>query len=277
MAEDIFDNIIFKNNIEFLNNIEFPTYHDIDLLDNNYKNKFDENKLSININQQFAIIQKSSNKGTTKKNSQIILDKQPKNMSNLLARKRGKPAVNNRKKSHDRKCPCNIRTKITNAYIAFLIQFINSVIELLLKDEDNINQYKMKKLIYINNISINFIKNLKLKSIKDIITDNVGTCHLSDKKNENRKICETIIEKNKQLEKVLNQNYMEFFEYIFHQSQKEVNLNKYGINKIVFLNSEVVLFKDFINNIKNKEKKGKDDLDKYLKKIEEVVENYLKI
>lgn len=277
MAEDIFDNIIFKNNIEFLNNIEFPTYHDIDLLDNNYKNKFDENKLSININQQFAIIQKSSNKGTTKKNSQIILDKQPKNMSNILARKRGKPAVNNGKKSHDRKCPCNIRTKITNAYIAFLIQFINSVIELLLKDEDNINQYKMKKLIYINNISINFIKNLKLKSIKDIITDNVGTCHLSDKKNENRKICETIIEKNKQLEKVLNQNYMEFFEYIFHRSQKEVNLNKYGINKIVFLNSEVVLFKDFINNIKNKEKKGKDDLDKYLKKIEEVVENYLKI
>lgn len=281
MAEDIFDNIIIQDKFELLNNIEYPTYHDNDPIIDNYQNKFDENKLFININQQFAIIQKSSNKSPKKKHSQIILDKKQKNNDNILAKKRGRPAAKNGKKcrrnSHDRKCPCNIRTKITNAYISFLIQFINSVIELLFRDEVNINQFKMKKLIYTNNITIDFIKNLKLKSIKDIITDNVGTCHLSDKNNENIKICKTIIEKNKELEKVLNQNYMEFFEYIFHQSQKEVDLNKYGINKIVFLNSDVVLFKDFINNIKNKEKKGGDDLEKYLKKIEKVVENYLKI
>ena len=66
---------------------------------------------------------------------------------------------------------------------------------------------------------------------------------------------------------------MDFFD-IFYQSQNEVNLQTYGINKTLFLNSNVILYKDFINNIK---KQGGSDLDDYLKKIEEIVENYLKL
>ena len=70
---------------------------------------------------------------------------------------------------------------------------------------------------------------------------------------------------------------MEFFKNIFYQSNREVNLKKYGINKKSFLNSNVVLYKDFINNIKNKENNGGDDLDEYLSLIAKGVENYLSI
>ena len=66
---------------------------------------------------------------------------------------------------------------------------------------------------------------------------------------------------------------MKFFE-IFYTSQKEVNLKQYGVNKSLFLNSNVILYNDFINNIK---KRGGSDLDDYLKKIEEVVAKYLKL
>ena len=66
---------------------------------------------------------------------------------------------------------------------------------------------------------------------------------------------------------------MEFFG-IFSNSHNEVDLKKYGINKTLFLNSNVILYRDFINNIK---KQGGSDLDDYLKKVEEILENYIKL
>ena len=53
---------------------------------------------------------------------------------------------------------------------------------------------------------------------------------------------------------------------IYFAKKREFNLTKYGINKNIFLNSDVILYKDFINNIKNKENSG-DDLEQYLFKL----------
>ena len=69
-----------------------------------------------------------------------------------LNKKRGRHIKDNiikgRKKPHDRTCPCNIRTRITIAYLSFIPKFINSVSELLLCEEDgiDINQYKLKNI-----------------------------------------------------------------------------------------------------------------------------------
>ena len=282
--------MIDKNLIETNNNIELTTFNDnksFDFLFNN-NNKFDLDKLSIIINEQFEFIPKSippkEKNGTKSKNKKKEIKNISNNNKKYLKKKRGRPikipGKKSRKKAHDRKCPCNIRTKLTIAYFAFLIQFVNSTIELVLCEENDvndINQYKLKKINHSKNISKKLIKDLKKQKIRQIISYEINSKNIKGEKNENEEICKKIIEKNKKLENILNQNYMEFFKNIFYQSNREVNLKKYGINKKSFLNSNVVLYKDFINNIKNKENNGGDDLDEYLSLIAKGVENYLSI
>ena len=279
---DLFDNVqvIDKYKIETNNNIETQTIFENDSLIFLKNNKFDSNKLFVVFNDEFEIIpQFLPNKG--KRNSKSKLNKNEKNKKNFVGKKRGrkkdKNSKNTRKKSHGRECPCNIRTKLTIAYLTFLIQFINAVIELILCDENDVNQYKLKKLNHIKNITKELIQNLKNQRIKDIITCDINSKNFFGEKNENEEICQKIIKKSKKLEKILNQKFMEFFENIFLKNKREFNLNKYGINKIIFLNSEVILYKDFINNIKNKENKNDNDLKKYLSLIDKSVKNYLKM
>ena len=70
---------------------------------------------------------------------------------------------------------------------------------------------------------------------------------------------------------------MEFYENIFILSKKEVDLSNYGINRTIFLNSDVVLFEDFKNKIKKEEKGNENDLNAYLSKIDKCANNYLNI
>ena len=123
---DLFDNIpvidIYK--IETNNNIETQTIFGNDSLIFLKNNKFDLNKLFIILNDEFEIIPKFlSNKG--KKNIKSKLNKNEKNKKNFVGIKRGrkkdKNSKNTRKKSHGRECPCNIRTKLTIAYLTFLV------------------------------------------------------------------------------------------------------------------------------------------------------------
>lgn len=277
---DLFDHIsmIDKLKFETKNNIETQNFFENDSLIFLKNNKFDSNNLSVVLNDKFEIIPKFiSNKGKKSIKSKI----NAKNKKNCLGKKRGrkkdKNSKNTRKKNHGRECPCNIRTKLTIAYLTFLIQFINAIIEIILWEENDINQYRLKKLNHINNITKELIKNLKNQKIKDIISSDINSSNFLVEKNENEEICQKIIKKSKKLEKILNQNYMAFFENIFLKNKREFNLNIYGINKKIFLNSEVILYKDFINNIKNKENKNDNNLKQYLSLIDMGVKNYLKI
>ena len=278
---DLFDYIsmIDKYKFETKNNIETQTFGENNSLIFLKNTKFDSNKLSIILNDKFEIIpQFLSNKRSKSIKSKL----NSKNKKNYMGKKRGRKkdkfSKNIRKKSHGRECPCNIRTKLTIAYFTFLIQFINAVIELILCDENDVNQYKLKKINHIKNITKELIKNLKNQKIRDIISSDINSKNFLGEKNENEEICQKIIKKSKKLKKILNQNYMAFFENIFYEQKKrEFNLNKYGINKKIFLNSEVILYKDFINNIKNKENKKDNNLEKYLSLIDNGVKDYLKI
>ena len=268
MADDIFERIDNKN-IELLNGIDYPTINEQAPIVYIYKSKFCEYELIKIVNVQFEIIPKSRKKKKEDKQNCSI---------NNLSKKRGREPTNKckkgRKNSHDRMCPCNIRTKITIAYISFLEQYINSAVDFFLGNEFNINQYKIKKVFHPKNINKKLIQDFKKQTIKDIISNKISPKYLSSEKNKNEKVCQTIIKKNKELEIILNQKYMAFFKDIFYDSQREVNLTKYGINKTLFLNSNVILYKNLINNIKEQ---GGNDLDNYLKKMDDVIEEYLKL
>ena len=280
---DIFDYItmIDKYKFESKNNkIEIQTFTDNDSFNFIINNKFDSNKLSIIINEHFEIIPNTipcMNKSILPKNNTTKI-KYIKNLNKKRGRHIKDNIIKGRKKPHDRTCPCNIRTRITIAYLSFIPKFINSVSELLLCEEDgiDINQYKLKNIKHCKNITLALIKKLKNKKIKDIVSFRINSKNIFGEKTENEEICQNIIKKSKKIENILNQNYLEFFENIFCQKNREISLTKYGINKNLFLNSDVILYKDFINNIKSKENNG-DNLEQYLKLIEEGVKNYFKI
>lgn len=245
-----------SDNDEYIPKIEYPTIHSSKSEICIYKQEFPSNKLFISTNEQFEIIPK------------IIIPRkvhEKKTIRKILNKKRGRQTSKKlRKRKHDRKCPCNIRTKITIAYLSFLRQFTNSAIEYFLREDKDVNKYKLKK-IFSSRINLNYIKELKQKTIKEIMQGK------ENENEENKIICNIIAQKNKNLEIILNQKYMKFFKDIFYQSKTKVNLENYKINDSFFLNSEVVLYNDFINKIKNE---GGDDLEEYLLKIEEIIKNY---
>ena len=267
---DSFDNL---NEIEFPGIIEYPPDLKYFFFPNRFKNVFPVDKLSINKIEEFEILSKSSE-------LESIQEKEKQKYNYYTKKKRGRKVFENsekRKKNHDRTCPCNIRTKITIAYFSFLIKFINSIIDIILYKEENINQYKLKKIVHENNININFIKYLKNQTIEQIISNEISNNSYIRKNNENKIICKKIIEKNIIFKNILNKKYMEFYENIFIHSKKEVDLSNYGINRTIFLNSDVILFEDFKNKIKKEEKGNESDLKLYLSKIDECANNYLAI
>lgn len=268
-----------NNSFDNLDEIEFPSFleypSDVKSFSflSPFKNIFPLNKLSINKTEQFGIYSKSSDIEPIEK------DIQNYKKINYIKKKRGRKILDDSKKgrkNHDRTCSCNIRTKITIAYFSFLIKFINFIIDIVLYKEEDISQYKLKKIPHEKNINITFIKKLKNKTIEQIISNDIYTNN-KRKNNINKKICEKIIEKNYIFKNILNKKYMEFYENIFILSKKEVDLSNYGINRTIFLNSDVVLFEDFKNKIKKEEKGNENDLNAYLSKIDKCANNYLNI
>lgn len=268
--KDSFDNL---DEFEFLRILEYPSENMSFSFPNPCKNVFPLNKLSINKTEQFGIYSKSSDTEPIEK------DKLNSKESNRNKKRRGRKILGDSKKvrkNHDRTCSCNIRTKITIAYFSFLIKFINFIIGVVLYREENINQYKLKKITHEKNINIEFIKKLKNKTIEQILSNDI----CSNKKrnnNINKKICKKIIEKNNFFKNILSKNFMEFYENIFIMSKKEVDLSNYGLNRTIFLNSEVILFEDFKNKIKKEGNGNENDLNSYLSKIDKCANNYLNI
>jgi hypothetical protein len=233
-----------------------------------YNIEFPINKLLINRVEQFGIIQDLVSKKKIKNSDNNINDKTILNKKRKNQKKEGKRNKNTRKD--------NIRTKITKCFLKFLIIFINAIIQRLLIEEDNVQQYKLKTITYEENINIDNIKKLKEKTIKDIISMKKSGKYKDENKNENEntKICNIIVEKDKKIENILNQKYMEFFS-VFCGTKKLINLSKYGINIEIPLNSDMILYKDLIEKIKSK--KNKNDLDQYLKKFDECINDYKEI
>jgi hypothetical protein len=267
MDSDILYNISLSGDEHFepQKYIDYPTVKEST---SSYNIEFPINKLLINRVEQFNIIQNLVSKKIIKKINNNINDKTILNKKRKRKKEEGKRNKNTRKD--------NIRTKITKCFLKFLIIFINAIIQRLLIEEDNVQQYKLKTITYEENINIDNIKKLKEKTIKDIITMKKSGKYKDENKNENEntKICNIIVEKDKKIENILNQKYMEFFS-VFCGTKKLIDLSKYGINIEIPLNSDMILYKDLIEKIKNK--KNKNDLEQYLKKFDECINDYKEI
>lgn len=244
----------------------------------NPKITFSPYKLSINSCEQFMIIETTPTKKRKKRTKAST--------NTILNKKRGRKVKSenknkNKRNSHTRNDPCNIRSRITRKYFKFLINFINAIIIQLLLEEDNVQEYKLKKIKYNENINIDNIQKLKDKTIRQIVSYNISGKYKSSKNNQNERnendiICERIIEKRPEIEKIMNLKYMKFFDSVFCGEKKTVDLNEYGINIQVPLNSDIELYQDCIKNIKKKEENS-GDLDQYLKKVNKCVIDYKKI
>lgn len=242
----------------------------------------------INRVEKSEIIQEVVPKKKTKKSKNDINDKT--NLSKKRERERESKKGNGKRKKSDRKD--NMKKTITVWFLKFLISLINAIIQRLLIEEDNVQQYKIKAITYEENINIDNIKKLKEKTIRDIIISMKKSGKYKDKnknenknenekenENENAKICNIIVEKEKKIENILNQKYMEFFE-IFCGTKKLIDLSKYGINIEIPLNSDTILKKDLIEKIKNKNNQNdldQNDLNQYVKIFDECINQYKKI
>jgi hypothetical protein len=267
MDSDILYNISLSGDEHFepQKYIDYPTVKEST---SSYNIEFPINKLLINRVEQFGIIQDLVSKKKIKNSNNNINDKTILNKKRKNQKKEGKRNKNTRKD--------NIRTKITKCFLKFLIIFINAIIQRLLIEEDNVQQYKLKTITYEENINIDNIKKLKEKTIKDIISMKKSGKYKDENKNENEntKICNIIVEKDKKIENILNQKYMEFFS-VFCGTKKLIDLSKYGINIEIPLNSNMILYKDLIEKIKSIN--NKNDLAQYLKKFDECINDYKEI
>ena len=236
----------------------------------------------INRVEKSEIIQDHVPKKKTQKSKNDINDKTNLNKKRERESKKG----NGKRNKSNRKD--NMKKTITVWFLKFLISLINAIIQRLLIEEDNVQQYKIKAITYEENINIDNIKKLKEKTIRDIIIsmkksgkykDENKNENENEKENENAKICNIIVEKDKKIENILNQKYMEFFE-IFCGSKKLIDQSKYGINIEIPLNSDTILKKDLIEKIKNKNNKNdleQNDLNQYVKIFDECIKDYNKI
>ena len=59
-----------------------------------------------------------------------------------------------------------------------------------------------------------------------------------------------IIIKNPFINNILSQNYFTFFNNVYYKSEGNINMEKYGLNKIFKLSNKAEMYADFIHRMK---------------------------
>ena len=149
----------------------------------------------------------------------------------------------------------NIISKIKNSYTNSTIDLLNKIIES--KNEEKIKFYHLKHDISKKPTKIE-IKEMKTSSIEKFISKEVSKKFCKNK-SKNAEICSIIKndEKLKDIAKLLDLNFLFFFEKIYHQKRKEIyRLSDYDLpdfSDIFFkLPNEIELYDDLLDKNKNK-------------------------
>jgi len=240
-------NILFEN--AFANTFS-PRKKD----DKNEENNLDEKKLYyINTNSEKSTKTQTS---IIKKNIFNVKNEQEQEQEqNLTKKKRGRSRkvknsqdLNSKPKIHDKHSIDNLLRKIQVHYLSFIISYINDILkELNYKEQFLKIDYNFKKTI-----NKDFMENLKTKKISDIVCIDISSKYKKDK-SENRNIYEKIKE-YKNINNILNQNYLEPFD-IYYKSKKNVNLQNFGLDREIILSEKTKMYKDLLKeSINNKDK-----------------------
>lgn len=156
---------------------------------------------------------------------------------------------------HDKYCADNILRKVQIHYMTFIIKFVNAVLQNLNYKQRFLNiKYEFK-----SNIKKEYIESLKKKNISEIICNQISNKYRKKIKFiSNKKIYEEIKD-DKILQKIFDENFLDFFKKIYFKPKEEVSFEEYGLTKDILLSTNVKTFEDLLNDIaqldKNKEYK----------------------
>ena len=168
--------------------------------------------------------------------------------------------------THNKFSPDNILRKIQVHYINFIILFLNAIfIDLKYEQRFLKLDYGFKK-----NVNKKFVEDLKSKTIGEILNNKISTKYRKQDADINIKIFEQI-QKDEVLNKILSENYLQFFKKFYYKSNRIINLKDYGLDKKIILSKDVKMYKDLL-----KDNENFNEYKEYHKKLNEcVIQNFL--
>ena len=222
---------------------------------------FNDSLITNNYNRTFELFDKKetiidSNKESIKdKPSSIILS-----FDTSVKKKRGRKSHIKVIKLHNKFTVDNILRKIQVHYLNFIVSFINTILDILGFKIKLFNlNYNLKK-----NICKNHIKFLRNSTLREILSSQISGKYKKVNKDENKIILEKIIN-CPILNKILSQKYM-YLSNIYLKSQRTINLDAYGLNKIIELPIYIEMFDDLLKRY------TKDN--EYLIRLKESIKKY---
>lgn len=267
----------YENFQEKLKNLSFNKFLEI-FDENQYNFQNEENKLEESDRYFIKNLRGAcTNNSTDDKNSLSAKNKFVTafvDKNKFINKKRGRQIKEtnssnnkNKPKVHDKFSTDNLLRKIQVHYISFIIAAINSILKNLGYKEEFLKlDYEAKK-----NVSRNYFEILKKSTLSDIICNHISKKYKEKEININQTIYVNI-QQNEVLRNLLNENYLIFFRTFYYKSQRNINLEKYGLNIEINLNKDVKMFKDLIKDIKDDDVNNK----KYIEEITFcVIQNYL--
>jgi hypothetical protein len=170
---------------------------------------------------------------------------------------------NESNKKHDKNSDDNLLRKIHLHFFDFIVLFMNNILQIF--------KFKQEFLLldpkYKENVNHKFVNDLKQSQIKEIIVQKIRKKYKKKPLNTNEEIYKKIKD-NEIIDKILSINILDLFK-LYYISNKNINLERFGINKSFTLSDKVKMFKDLL--IKNK---SKGEL--HIKNIQRcAVKNYL--
>lgn len=180
-----------------------------------------------------------------------------------LNQKRGRKPNKKKRKKHDKFSRDNIKRKLQVHYIEFLRNLINQLIKEILKTEKF--QFLQISYEFASNISKKAVDSLKIKTIGEILRDNISPKYTFFK-NNNICVYHEICEKSNIIKNILNKKYLSLFNVYINKINK-LDKSKYGLDQDFYL-SNVENLKDLL---KKNETNIKSDNIKFKEMVQKVI------
>ena len=270
-------------NIDGDQNYSFIHKNDFRIVQNEAENKNEDKKIEILISSKEEDKEKNSTKEEEKKNVQKKVNFETLKLTGKKRKIKYKENIyeyfyDKDQFKHSKLSLDNIRKKIINHFLKFLISLLNAILRKNNYYEKNFYNLSKKEKIFANASNKN-INQLKNKTIKEILSFEISSkckCYKVDKKG-NEKIYKEFLEKFPLMESLFQKKFIDIFNEIYCNKNKIVNkgiidLNIFNINLIIDLNKEKLeTYESLIEKSKNK-CKNKKEYDDYIKKIKVFVE-----
>ena len=227
--------------------ISFNSNNISNLLKENSPNITEIGLISESIDNEIEIVVNNSDEIVNKKNS-------------YRGRKRKKNKSEG--KIHSKFESDNMFLKVNGHYINFITDYVNTILDIL-DCEDKFLPINYKDKI---SIDIKYFSELKNSNIGEILKKDISPRYSIQSKDNNKNSFENLINKNSIINKLLSENYLNLFKNVYYKSERNINLNKYGINmNIKLAKNKVKMFKDLL------EKKEIKANAEYIKKLDKFV------